>query len=55
MSKMKVEEISKLFQIGHMFGVQHNREIARTGPISSLDGGYEYGNLIDGGYVSIMA
>ena len=39
-----------------MFGVQHNREIARTGPISSLvTEGYEYGNLIDGGYVSIMA
>ena len=38
-----------------MFGVQHNREISRTGPLSSLDGSFEYGYLIDGGYVSIMA
>ena len=38
-----------------MFGALHNREITRTGPLSLAVDGYEYGNLMDGGYVSIMA
>ena len=40
-------------EVGHMFGCRHNREIAGTSnrPI----GCYEYGKLISGGYVSIMA
>jgi hypothetical protein len=34
-----------------MFGAYHNRERGAFGPI----GGYEFGNLIEGGYVSIMS
>ena len=39
-------------EIGHMFGAAHNKEISGS---FAPNGGYEYGHLIPGGYVSIMA
>ena len=39
-------------EIGHMFGAAHNKEISAN---FVPNGGFEYGFLISGGYVSIMA
>jgi hypothetical protein len=40
-------------EIGHMFGAHHNREIVP--PEGRPIEGFEYGYLIEGGYVTIMA
>ena len=39
-------------EIGHMFGAAHNKEISTN---FVPNGGFEYGALIPGGYVSVMA
>ena len=37
-------------EVGHMFGAAHNEEVSNWIPKE----GFEYGSLIEGGYVSIM-
>ena len=39
-------------EIGHMFGAAHNKEISAS---FAPNGGFEYGFLIPGGYISVMA